>query len=281
MRKKITFKRVVTKTLFILALALFLIFICIPIYWCLSTSLKDPPSVISRKIILWPSSPYWTNYYNAWVGSNFKQYFLNSLLITVFGVIGIVVVSLMTGYTLDRYKFKGKNAFMLILLCTQFVPGAMLLTPMYIIFKNLHLLNSLWALVLVNVTFRFPYDSIMMRSFIHGIDYTIEEAAQIDGCSRVGTIIRILLPLLKPGIATVAAYAFISCWNEFLYAFMFIDDMEKRTLPVGLKSLIGEFSVDYGKLAAGAIIAVIPTLLLFSYVQKHLVGGIAAGAVKG
>ena len=279
--RKWTPKRVIVRILFWIALLLFLVFICIPIYWCLSTSLKTQAEIISTQIVFWPSRMNFDNYVNAWVGSNFKQYFLNSLFITVFGVIGIVIVSLMTGYTLDRYKFKGKNAFMLILLCTQFVPGAMLLTPMFLIFKDMHLLNSLWALVLVNITFRFPYDSIMMRSFIHGIDYTIEEAAQIDGCSRVGTIVRILLPLLKPGIATVAAYAFISCWNEFLYSYMFIDSMTKRTIPVGLKSLIGEFSVDFGKLAAGAIIAVIPTLLLFSYVQKHLVGGIAAGAVKG
>ncbi|MBR3036294.1 MAG: carbohydrate ABC transporter permease [Lachnospiraceae bacterium] len=279
--RKWTPKRVIVRILFWIALLFFLVFICIPIYWCLSTSLKTQAEIISTQIVFWPSRMNFDNYVNAWVGSNFKQYFLNSLFITVFGVIGIVIVSLMTGYTLDRYKFKGKNAFMLILLCTQFVPGAMLLTPMFLIFKDMHLLNSLWALVLVNITFRFPYDSIMMRSFIHGIDYTIEEAAQIDGCSRVGTIVRILLPLLKPGIATVAAYAFISCWNEFLYSYMFIDSMTKRTIPVGLKSLIGEFSVDFGKLAAGAIIAVIPTLLLFSYVQKHLVGGIAAGAVKG
>ena len=115
MKKKITFKRVLTKTLFILALLFFLVFICIPIFWCLSTSLKTQPEIVSRKIVLWPSKLYTTNYVNAWVGSNFKQYFLNSLLITIFGVIGIVLVSLMTGYTLDRYKFKGKNAFMLIL----------------------------------------------------------------------------------------------------------------------------------------------------------------------
>ena len=175
--RKWTPKRVIVRILFWIALLLFLVFICIPIYWCLSTSLKTQAEIISTQIVFWPSRMNFDNYVNAWVGSNFKQYFLNSLFITVFGVIGIVIVSLMTGYTLDRYKFKGKNAFMLILLCTQFVPGAMLLTPMFLIFKDMHLLNSLWALVLVNITFRFPYDSIMMRSFIHGIDYTIEEAA--------------------------------------------------------------------------------------------------------
>ena len=170
---------------------------------------------------------------------------------------------------------------MLVLLCTQFIPGAMMITPIFIIFKNLGMLNSLFSLVLVNTTFQFPFNSILMRGFIEGIDYTIEEAAQIDGCSRLGAIWHVLLPVLKPGIATIAAYGFISCWNEFLFSFMFINKQAKLTLPVGLKSLVGEFSINYGQLAAGAIIAVVPTLILFSYVQKNLVGGLSSGAVKG
>ena len=279
--KKFSAKKAFFKALFILVLLVFLVFICVPIYWCFVTSTKKMSEIFSPKISFWPKDFTWGNYADAWVQSGFSIYFKNSLFIAVFGVLGIVFVSIMTGYALDRFKFKFKNTFMLILLCTQFIPGAMLLTPMFLIFKQLKLLDNLWALVLVNITFRFPYDAVMMRSFIHGIDYTIEEAAQIDGCSQVGTIIRILLPLLKPGIATVAAYAFISCWNEFLYSFMFISTPKKLTLPVGLKMLIGEFTVKYGTLAAGAIIAVLPTMLLFSYVQKHLVGGIAAGAVKG
>lgn len=173
------------------------------------------------------------------------------------------------------------DAFMLILLCTQFIPGAMLITPIFIIFKNLNMLNSLFALVLINTTFHFPFNSILMRGFIGSIDYTIEEAAQIDGCSRLGAIWHVLLPVLKPGIATIAAYGFISCWNEFLFSFMFISKQNKLTLPVGLKNLVGEFSINYGQLAAGAIIAVLPTLILFSYVQKNLVGGLSSGAVKG
>ena len=279
--KKITFKKVLFKGLFILALLLFLFFICVPIYWCLVNSGKKMSEIFSKEVTFWPKEFVWDNYVDAWEISGFKIYFWNSTKIAIFGVLGIVLISIMTGYALDRYKFKGKNFYMLLLLCTQFIPGAMLLSPMYLIFNDLHLLNNLWALVLINITFRFPYDAVMMRSFIHGIDYTIEEAAQIDGCSRVGTMFHILLPLLKPGIATVAAYAFISCWNEFLYAFMFINEQKKVTLPVGLKLMVSEFTVKYGTLAAGAIIAVAPTLILFSYVQKHLVGGIAAGAVKG
>jgi len=274
-------KKIVTKLLFAALLLLFLAFILFPIYWCLVTSFKPSAEVTSKEVTYWPAQFTFQNYADAWTKSGFKIYFKNSLVIAVLGVLFIVILSVLTGYALDRFQFKGKNLFMLILLCTQFIPGAMLITPIFIIFKNLGMLNSLFALVLVNTTFHFSFNSILMRGFISGIDYTIEEAAQIDGCSRLGAIWHVVLPVLKPGIATIAAYGFISCWNEFLYAFMFINKQNKLTLPVGLKSLVGEFSINYGQLAAGAVIAVVPTLILFSYVQKNLVGGLSSGAVKG
>ena len=256
-------------------------FIIFPIYWCFATSFKPSAEITSKVVTYWPNTFTFQNYVEAWTRSGFSVYFKNSLFIAVFGVVFIVILSILTGYALARFKFKGKNAFMLILLCTQFIPGAMLITPIFIIFKNLNMLNSLFALVLINTTFHFPFNSILMRGFIGSIDYTIEEAAQIDGCSRLGAIWHVLLPVLKPGIATIAAYGFISCWNEFLFSFMFISKQSKLTLPVGLKNLVGEFSINYGQLAAGAIIAVLPTLILFSYVQKNLVGGLSSGAVKG
>lgn len=274
-------KKVLSGVLFVAALLAILVFILFPIYWCLVTSFKPSAEITSKIVTYWPKTFTFQNYVEAWTRSGFSNYFKNSLFIAVFGVVFIVVLSILTGYALARFKFKGKNVFMLILLCTQFIPGAMLITPIFIIFKNLNMLNSLFALVLVNTTFHFPFNSILMRGFIGGIDYTIEEAAQIDGCSRLGAIWHVLLPILKPGIATIAAYGFISCWNEFLFSFMFISKQSKLTLPVGLKSLVGEFSINYGQLAAGAIIAVVPTLILFSYVQKNLVGGLSSGAVKG
>lgn len=274
-------KKFLKKVAFAVALLLFFIFIIFPIYWCVATSFKPSAEITSKEVTYWPATFTFQNYVEAWLRSGFSTYFKNSLFISVFGVAFIVSLSILTGYALARFKFKGKNAFMLILLCTQFIPGAMLITPIFIIFKNLKMLNSLFALVLVNATFHFPFNSILMRGFVGGIDYTIEEAAQIDGCSRIGAIWHVLLPVLKPGIATIAAYGFISCWNEFLFSFMFISKQSKLTLPVGLKSLVGEFSINYGQLAAGAIIAVVPTLILFSYVQKNLVGGLSSGAVKG
>ena len=274
-------KKILGKIAFYAILILFLVFIVFPIYWCLATSFKPSAEITSKEVSYWPRNFTFENYVNAWNNSGFSVFFKNSMYISVFGVVFIVLVSILTGYALDRFEFKGKGAFMLILLCTQFIPGAMLITPIFIIFKNIGLLNNLFALVLVNTTFHFPFNSILMRGFIHGIDYTIEEAAQIDGCSRMGAIVRVVLPLLKPAIATIAAYGFISCWNEFLFSFMFISKQNLLTLPVGLKSLVGEFTINYGQLAAGAIIAVVPTLILFSYVQKNLVSGLSSGAVKG
>lgn len=274
-------KKIVSKTLFVTTLLVILAFILFPIYWCIVTSFKPSAEITSKSITYWPATFTFENYINAWTRSGFAMYFQNSLFIAVFGIIFIVTLSILTGYALARFKFKGKSLFMLILLCTQFIPGAMLITPIFLIFKNLNMLNSLFALVLVNTTFHFPFNSILMSGFVSGIDYTIEEAAQIDGCSRMAAIWHVLLPVLKPGIATIAAYGFISCWNEFLFSFMFISKQNKLTLPVGLKNLVGEFSINYGQLAAGAVIAVIPTLILFSYVQKNLVGGLSSGAVKG
>lgn len=174
------------------------------------TSFKPSAEITSKNVTYWPKTFTFQNYVEAWTRSGFSNYFKNSLFIAVFGVVFIVIISILTGYALARFKFKGKNAFMLLLLCTQFIPGAMLITPIFIIFKNLNMLNSLFALVLVNTTFHFPFNSILMSGFISGIDYTIEEAAQIDGCSRLGAIRHVLLPILKPGIATIAAYGFIS-----------------------------------------------------------------------
>lgn len=267
--------------LFYIGLILILIFIVFPIYWCLVTSFKPSAEITSKDVSFWPLTFTFENYISAWTKSGFSVYFKNSLYVACGGTVIIVIASLFAGYALARYKFKGKKAFLLVLLCTQFIPGAMLITPMFIIFKNIGLLNNLFAIILINATFNVPFNTIMMQGFVSGIDYTIEEAAQIDGCSRIGGIFRVLLPVLKPGIATVAAYGFISCWNEFIFTFMFISKQEKLTLPVGLKNLVGEYSINYGHLAAGAIIAVIPTLVLFSYVQKNLVGGLSSGAVKG
>jgi len=282
MKKKWNAKRMLSAAvLTVMPLLVFFLFILFPIYWTVITSFKPEAEITSKVISYLPQTFTFNNYHEAWNNVGFSIFFKNSLYIAVGGVLLIVLVSIMAGYALSRFRFKGKTAFMLVLLCTQFIPSAMLITPMFIIFKKIGLLNNLFALVLVNTTFQIPFNAILMRGFVGGIDYTIEEAAQIDGCSRTGAIIRVIFPLLKPGIVATGAFAFIHCWNEFLFSFMFISKQPKFPLSVGLKYMMGEYAINYGQLAAGAVIAVIPVLILFSYIQKYLVGGISAGAVKG
>ena len=274
-------KKILSGVLFAAALLAILVFILFPIYWCLVTSFKPSAEITSKNVTYWPKTFTFQNYVEAWIRSGFSNYFKNSLFIAVFGVVFIVILSILTGYALARFKFKGKNVFMLILLCTQFIPGAMLITPIFIIFKNLNMLNSLFALVLVNTTFHFPFNSILMRGFISGIDYTIEEAAQIDGCSRLGAIRHVLLPILKPGIATIAAYGFISCWNEFLFALTMTDGKAMRPIAVGLAFFIDEMGVHWGPLMAASILMSVPAVIFFSLAQNQMVKGLSAGAVKG
>ena len=157
----------------------------------------------------------------------------------------------------------------------------MLIIPLFIIFRNMNLLNSLWSLVIINSTMQLSFNAILMSGFINGIPYELEEAATIDGCSRIGAIFRTVIPLLLPGLVATGAFSFVGVWNEFLFAFMFIQSRSNFTLPVGLRTIIGEFSVNYGILAAGSIIALIPALIMFMYLQKYLVAGLSSGSVKG
>ena len=167
------------------------------------------------------------------------------------------------------------------MLAGQFIPAAVLLVPLFNIFNGLGLVGSHIALILVNVTFQTPFCCVLMRGFVEGVPFSLEEAAMIDGCSRIRGVFKVVIPMLVPGIITVAAFALIGCWNEFLFAMMFLNDPNKYTVPIGLKMMQGEYGIHYGAMAAGAIIAMAIPVVLFAYLQKYLVTGLSSGAVKG
>ncbi|WP_312426438.1 carbohydrate ABC transporter permease [Lacrimispora sp.] len=256
-------------------------YVIFPIYWSVITSLKSEADIVSTPIHYIPKSPSLSNFINAWLHAGFSQYFANSLKISIVSVLIIVIMSIMVGYALTRYKFKGKKAFMGFLLASQFIPAAVLLVPLFNIFQRVGLVGTRTAIVLVNITFHIPFNAILMKGFIEGIPFELEEAAMVDGCSRFRGVIKIVLPMLVPGIITVSAFAFIACWNEFLFSLMFLNDPAKYTVPIGLKMMQGEFSVQYGAMAAGAIIAMSIPVCLFAYLQKYLVTGLSTGGVKG
>ncbi len=259
----------------------FLVFIGIPLLWSLSVSFKVGQSVISGPFSIFPKPFTFENYYYVWNENHINRFFVNSIITSAGSVLFIGMLALFNGYALSRFNFKGKRAFMVLLLMTQMVPIAFNMSAIFIMMVKLHLTDSLFGIILLHIASGLPYNSLMMKSFIGNIPKEVDEAAAIDGCTKRQIIQKVILPTVRPGFTTVIAYAFITCWNEYLLSYTLLTSAKKFPMSVGLKYLVGEYSTNYASLAAGCIIALIPPILLFAYVQKHLVSGMNAGAVKG
>jgi multiple sugar transport system permease protein len=233
----------------------------------------------SSSLLPWPATT--EHFETVWNGLGFGVFFANSLKVGVVSLIATTVVALAGGYALARYNFRGRTAFLIAMLCTQFIPGAMMLIPLFETFRTLGLVNNLWSLVIAETVFQLPLSLILLSGFIRNIPVELEEAAWVDGCSRFRGFLIVVLPLLRPALVAVGSFAFIHSWNNFLFALMFISEQDKYTIPVGLAFTLGEFSVDFGALAAGGVVAAVPVVLVFAVIQRYLVQGLSAGAVKG
>lgn len=258
-----------------------IVFVLLPFVYALSLSFKTQRDVMLGDVSFIPLHFTLGNYVNTWVSNKFGTYFLNSLVLSAVSVVVILVLTLANGYVLSRYKFKGKGVFTLLLLATQMMPVCLIITPLFLIFKNMHLINSLASVAICFIVLQAPFNTILMRSFMNNINKGIDEAAMVDGAGKFTIIFKIVTPIVLPGIVATSAFAFVGCWNEFLIPFSFLQDATKFTLPVGLKYMIGEYTVDYPSLAAGSVIALIPPILLFAFIQKYLISGLSGGAVKG
>jgi len=257
-------------------LALFILFTLAPFYWMLLYAVTPTNH---QGLLPWPITG--EHFAAAWNNLGFAFLFRNSTLVAGSTLVITVVLALAAGYALARFEFKGKKALVLALLCTQFVPGVVLLIPLFQIFKRLSLIDNLLSLVIADTVFQIPLAAVLMAGFIRNIPVNLEEAAMVDGCSRLRAFGAIMLPLLRPAIVATGSFAFIGSWNNFLFALMFMNNQHNFTIPVGLANLIGEYNVDYGALAAGGVLAAVPLVIIFAFVQKFLVQGLTAGAVKG
>jgi multiple sugar transport system permease protein len=261
-----------------LLITLFAIF---PIVWALLTSLKREAAIITTVMQYIPREVTFENYVAIWTRSNFPTLLVNSMVVTAITVVVCAVVGTLASYAIARYQFRGRRELMLFYLVIRMFPAVMIIIPLFILMRNLGLLDSRVGLALAYTTFLLPVFIWMMKGFFDAVPLELEDAARIDGCSRIGAMVRVILPLVVGGLVATVVFVAIGAWNEFLFALMMTTSTGSRTWPVGLQLMVGEFQLPWGTLAAGGIISIIPVVLLFALVQRALVRGLTAGAVKG
>ena len=251
----------------------------LPFAWMVLSSFKTPAELNGADKRLLPSSLYLGNY-EAVADTNFFTYFLNSVIVAAGTTTIALLLAILAGYGFARFTFVGNRGMLLIVVAAQMFPAVMLAIPLFITVKTLGLLDSLVGLIVVYISFALPLCIWLMRNYFLAIPVETEEAAFIDGCTRLRALRKVVLPPALPGVMAASVFTIIQVWEEFLYANTFIDTDDRRTLSVGLNSLIGEFTTDWGRLLAAGVLVMIPVLAIFGYLQRY-VTQIASGGVKG
>lgn len=264
-----------------LPLLLTMSFVLFPFYWTAVTALKREKDILKSPIKFLPDPPTFENILFAWKNSGFSVFFKNTLYVSLVTAVVVIIFSILVSYGLSRFRFRGKRSFLMMLLVTQLIPSNMLIIPLFIIFNKLGLISTLLSLIITYITFQLPFNAVLMKSFVDNIPYDLEEAGMIDGCSRMGCILRIVMPMLIPGTIAIGAFAFLGSWNEFIFPVMLINKKASFVISVGLNYMMGQNVMLYGSLAAGSLIALTVPVLIFAVLQKYLVQGLSAGAVKG
>lgn len=262
--------------------AIALVFVCLfPFVWMGLSSIKELKELYTIPPRWWPDHPTLANYHKVFFESRIPRYFLNSIVISV-GATGLaLVLAIFAANGFARFHFRGKAFWQSCVLVGQLLPTAAIIVPLFITLRVLGLVNTYWGLILVYMIITLPLSVWMLTSYFKAIPIELEEAAIIDGASRVGILFRITLPLSKPGIIAVLVYAFITTWNEFIFALCFATDSTVKTLPIGLAEFSTEFNTDWGAVMAASMVMTVPIALLFILFQKLFVGGLTAGATKG
>jgi len=260
------------------------IIVILPLYVVLVTSVK-PLGDVRGLFTWWPSTITLQPYLDIWKTVPLAEYFANSLIVTVSATFFSVVLAVMAAYALSRFQFKGARTFSLVVLSTQMFPGILFLLPLFLIFTQiertvgLQLSGTYLGLILTYLTFSLPFAIWMLTGFLASIPKELEEAAMIDGTGRLGALIRVVLPVARPGIIAVAVYSFITAWGEVLFASV-LTNSDTRTLAIGLRSYASQQDVYWNQLMAASVVVSLPVLIGFMFVQRHLVAGLSAGSVK-
>lgn len=263
-------------------LALVLVLVCLfPFAWMALSSIKKLPELFTVPPHWLPNEPTLENFGTVMFRSNIPRYFINSVVISAGATAVALALAVFAAYGFARFDFRAKPYLQTFVLIGQLLPTAAIIVPLFMTLRYLHLINTYWGLILVYTIITLPLSVWMLTSYIRGIPVELEEAAIIDGASRLGVLFRITLPLAMPGVVAVVVYSFVTCWNEFVFALVFAQDQSVKTLPIGLMEFSTEFNTDFGGVMAASMVMTVPVVLLFLAFQRLFVGGLTAGATKG
>lgn len=262
-----------------------LIIICVavafPVYWMFLTAVSAESDMYSANPPLFPLKMETRAINNLLTEGKAIKWIQNTLIVAVTSMAATAIISIFSGYSISRFKYRGKTLFSALLLVTQMLPQALIIVPIYIIFNYLDLLNSLFGLVLINCAFNIPIATWVLKGYFDTVPPEIEEAALMDGCNHIQTLFRVVLPSATPAVIAVSVIVFIEAWNEFLFSSTMITVQDKWVASVGLASFVGMFTVPIEQMMAGALLFTLPIVVFYFALQRYIVSGLTSGAVKG
>ncbi|MCL6443680.1 MAG: carbohydrate ABC transporter permease [Alicyclobacillus sp.] len=261
-------------------LLLMLILLDFPFFIMLITSVKTLDQVYNPQFPLLPQRWVWGNYTQLWKQVGLGMYFGNSLKIAVGATALTLILAMPAAYTISRFRFAGRRVILGLLLVIQMFSPIVVLLPLYRMFADYHLLDNLWSLVIINATFSVSFAVWFIYSYFDSIPVEIDEAARMDGCNRLQSMFRVVVPLSLPAILTSAIFTFINAWNEFLFAMTFIQDNNLMPITIGLYNFVGRYHVQWNYLMGASLLSTLPVLILFLFIHRQLIKGLVAGAIK-
>lgn len=274
-------KKSLHNTFFYLFIAVFVIVSILPFVWQGLTSFKTIAEISSIPATWLPSEPHWDFYVNVFTKHPFGRYLLNSVIVATFTTVLSLLIGASAGYALGRLRFRGKPIILMLILGVSMFPPIANLSPLYLFLRNVGLLNTYAGLVIPYITFSLPLAVWLMTNYFSQLPKEFEEAAALDGCGRLQTYHRVMLPLVTPGLFSTGLLVFINSWNEYIYALTFMTRQEMRTVPVGIAMLPSNYELPWGDISAATVVVTVPLIVLVLIFQRRIISGLTAGGVKG